>query len=170
MLAAGAASTRLAGAQRRAWLLVTVGCACWALGQLIWCYIEVVLQQEVPPVSPADLFFLAFTGLMAFAVWPSGGQQTDRRHTLLDAFIIGMSLLAISWATSINFIASSAGPELFGLLINLAYPCGDIVVLTIVLLSVSRRVGARSTLTMVAGRDGVDRGFGRLLRLSERGR
>ncbi|MEP6561587.1 MAG: EAL domain-containing protein [Nakamurella sp.] len=149
-VAAGTAVTRLAGAHRRAWLLVTIACGCWTIGQLIWCYVEVVLQQEVPQVSLADPFFLAFTALMAFAVWPTGGKRTDRRHTLLDGFIIGMSLLAISWSTSINIIASSADNELLGRLINLAYPCGDIVVLTIVLLSVSRRVDDRASLTVVA--------------------
>jgi diguanylate cyclase (GGDEF)-like protein len=148
-IAAGAALTRLDGAQRRAWLLVTIGCGCWTIGQLIWCYREVFLEQEIPEVSVSDPFFLAFTALMAFAVWPTDGQRTDRRHTLLDAFIIGMSLLAISWATTSNIIASTE-TEPLGLLINLAYPCGDVVVLTIVLLSISRRVGSRSSLTVVA--------------------
>ncbi|MET0966093.1 MAG: diguanylate cyclase, partial [Nakamurella sp.] len=148
-IASGAAMKRLDGAQRRAWLLVTIGCGCWAVGQLIWCYREVFLQQDIPEVSVSDPFFLAFIALMAFAVWPSDGRRTDRRHTLLDAFIIGMSLLAISWATTISSIALTE-TDLPGLLINLAYPCGDIVVLTIILLSVSRRVGARSSLTVVA--------------------
>ena len=78
---------------------------------------------------------------MAFAVWPSDGRHTDRLRTLLDAFIIGMSLFAISWVTSINQVASDAPTtsDLLGLLINLAYPCGDIVVLTMVLLGTSRR-------------------------------
>ncbi|MET0865950.1 MAG: EAL domain-containing protein [Nakamurella sp.] len=148
-VASGSALSRMAGAQRRAWLLVTIACGCWAIGQLIWCYVEVVLGQEIPQVSGADLFFLAFTGLMAFAVWPTAGLHTDRLHAFLDGFIIGMSLLAISWATSIDTIASTE-TDLLGLLINLAYPCGDIVVLTIVLLSVSRQVRARSSLTVVA--------------------
>jgi diguanylate cyclase (GGDEF)-like protein len=148
-VASGAAMKRLDGAQRRAWLLVTIGCGCWTAGQVIWCYREVILQQDIPEISISDPFFLAFTALMAFAVWPSDGRRTDRRHTLLDAFIIGMSLLAISWATTINIIASTE-TDLPGLLINLAYPCGDVVVLTIVLLSVSRRVGSKSSLTMVA--------------------
>jgi diguanylate cyclase (GGDEF)-like protein len=118
---------------------------------LIWCYVELVRREEVPQVSIADLFFLSFTAVMAFAVWPSGGRHTDRLRTLLDAFIIGMSLFAISWATTINHVTSeSDGATLLGVLINLAYPCGDVVVLTIVLLGVSRGTHQRSSLTVVA--------------------
>ena len=65
----------------------------------------------------------------------------------MDAFIIGMSLFIISWVTTLNHVTSTAASaqqqspiELLGLFINLAYPCGDIVVLTMVLLSVSRRI------------------------------
>jgi len=85
-------------------------------------------------------------------VWPSEGRKTDRLKSLLDACIIGMSLFVISWATSIHYVASamSSNTDVLGLLINLAYPCGDIVVLTLVLLSASRRVGRRSSLTAVA--------------------
>ncbi len=150
-MAAAFAVTRHTGADRRAWLLVSIACGSWAAGQLIWCYVELVRREEVPQVSIADLFFLSFTAVMAFAVWPSGGRPTDRLRTLLDAFIIGMSLFAISWATTINHVTSetdSAG--LLGVLINLAYPCGDIVVLTIVLLGASRGTHARSSLTAVA--------------------
>jgi hypothetical protein len=151
-LAAAVAVYRHTGRQRRVWLLVAVACGSWTAGQLIW-YVEVVRAEEVPQVSIADLFFLAFTALMAFAVWTSGGRHTDRLRTLLDAVIIGMSLFAISWVTSINRVASAStddngGP--LGLLVNLAYPCGDIVVLTMVLLGVSRRTDRASSLTAVA--------------------
>ena len=146
-LAAAVSAARHIGPQRRAWVLVTVACGSWTLGQLIWCYVEIILGGEMPQVSVADLFFLAFTVLMAFAVWPSDGRHTDRLRTLLDAFIIGMSLFTISWVTSINQVAASARDttNLPALLINLAYPSGDIVVFTMVLLSASRRVGPGHT-------------------------
>jgi len=148
-VAAAVAVGRQTGVPRRAWLLVAIACGAWTAGQLIWCYVELVRREEVPQVSIADLFFLAFTAVMAFAVWPSCGRHTDRLRTLLDAFIIGMSLFAISWATTINHVTSETDDAgLLGVLINLAYPCGDIVVLTIVLLGASR--GQRSSLTTVA--------------------
>ncbi|HEY4990536.1 MAG TPA: EAL domain-containing protein, partial [Nakamurella sp.] len=147
---AGVAVTRHAGPHRRAWLLVAAACGSWTIGQLDWCYYEVIRAEEIPQVSIADLFFLVFPALMAVAVWPVTGRRIDRLRTLLDAFIIGMSLFVISWTTSINQVASTANDDLPGLLINLAYPCADIVVLTIVLISASRRFGHRSALTAVA--------------------
>lgn len=146
------AISRHTGRKRRSWTLVALACGSWSVGQLYWCYIVLVQGGEVAEVSVADLFFLAFTALMACAVWPSGGRKTDRLKMMLDAFIIGMSLFVISWATSIHRVASALSSEtnVPGLLINLAYPCGDIVVLTLVLLSASRRGGRRSSLTAVA--------------------
>ena len=150
--------TRHTGPQRRAWLLVALAATSWAVGQLIWCYFDIVRHGDIPQVSIADPFFLAFTVLMVVAVWPSDGRHTDRLRTSLDAFIIGMSLFIISWVTTLNHVTSTAASsaeeqspiELLGLFLNLAYPCGDIAVLTIVLLSVSRRINRRSGLAAVA--------------------
>jgi len=53
----------------------------------------------------------------------------------------------------INQVASAPTEDnggLLGLLVNLAYPCDDIVVLTMVLLGVSRRTDRASNLTAVA--------------------
>jgi diguanylate cyclase (GGDEF)-like protein len=150
-VASAVAVRRHAGPERRAWLLVTFACGSWLMGQLIWCYFVVVLDGDIPEVSIADPFFLLFTFLMAVAVWPSEGRQADRLRLSLDAFIIGMSLFTISWVTSINQLASSAhDTDLLGLIINLSYPCGDVVVLTMVLLGTSRRVDHRSSLAAVA--------------------
>ena len=154
-LASGAAAA-VAGRHhtqvRRTWIVVAIACGCWAIGQGYWCYVEVLLGGEMSTVSIADLFFLVFAALMVVAVAPTQGMQTDRLRTLLDAFVIGMSLFTISWSTSINEIARTAtdGTEVLTLLVNLAYPCFDIVVLTMVILNVSRRTGQRSSLTALA--------------------
>lgn len=151
-LASASAFRRHRGRERRGWLMVTLGCASWTIGQLYWCYVELIRGEEVPEVSLADPFYLAFIVFMVFAVAPTEGLRTDRLRTLLDAFIIGMSLFTISWTTSINQLAASASQasDPLATLINLAYPCGDIVVLTMVILSVSRRTARRSSLTAVA--------------------
>ena len=136
---------------RRIWVLVAIGCGSWATGQTYWCYVELILGRPIADVSAADLFFLVFAGLMVVAVAPTQGQQTDRLRTVLDGCIIGASLFVISWTASISEIASNAGgTELLTLLVNLAYPCLDIVVLTMVILNVSRRTGRRSSLTALA--------------------
>ncbi len=154
-MAAGAAATaarRHTGRQRRAWYLIMAACASWVIGQAYWSYVELVLGQDVPDVSPADLFFLAFMVLMLIAVVPTDGLRADRSRTLLDAIIIGTSLFTIAWSTAIDEIAlsTSRATEPLALMVNLAYPSGDIVVLTMVILSVSWRSARRSGLVVVA--------------------
>ena len=167
-LAAAFVVRRHRGRTRRGWLLVTWACASWTVGQIYWCYVELIVGEEMPEVSWADPLFLAFIVLMVIAVAPSGGLTTDRLRTLLDAFIIGASLFAISWTTSINEIAANAlqgrMPPL-DLLINLAYPIGDIVVLTMVILTASRREGPPVQPDGGRGGDGADRHLRRLLRV-----
>jgi hypothetical protein len=46
--------TRHTGPQRRAWLLVALAATSWAVGQLIWCYFDIVRDGEIPQVSIAD--------------------------------------------------------------------------------------------------------------------
>ena len=59
------AITRHAGRPRRSWILVALACGSWSIGQLYWCYVVLLQGDEVAQVSIADLFFLAFTALMA---------------------------------------------------------------------------------------------------------
>ncbi len=60
---------------------MALACGSWSVGQLYWCYVVLLQGDEVAQVSIADLFFLAFTALMAGAVWPSEGRKTDRLKT-----------------------------------------------------------------------------------------
>ncbi|HEY5879594.1 MAG TPA: EAL domain-containing protein [Nakamurella sp.] len=151
-VAAAVRARRRSQGDRRRWILVTLACASWTIGQIYWCHVEFILGQDVPEVSTADFFFLTFTVLMVVAVAPTEGVRNDRLRTLLDAFIIGMSLFTISWSTSIDVITSTVNEdtEPLVLLINLAYPCGDIAVLTMALLSVSRRTTRRTGLVALA--------------------
>ena len=156
-LAAATAVGRHRGRERRGWMLVTLACASWSIGQLYWSYVELLRGEDPPQVSFADPFYLAFIVLMVFAVAPTGGQRSGRLRTLLDAFIIGMSLFTISWTTTISQLAVPTvySSDPLGTVINLAYPCGDVVVLTMVILSVSRRTARRASITAVAGAMGL---------------
>ena len=46
--------------QRRTWLLLGTGVGCWAAGQAVWSFYEVVLGREAPFPSWADVGFLLF--------------------------------------------------------------------------------------------------------------
>src|SRR5688572_13996634 len=61
MLAAGAlvaVGLRSTGRARTSWYLLAGGALCWGIGQAIWTWYEVVLDQEVPYPGPADVGYL----------------------------------------------------------------------------------------------------------------
>src|ERR1700690_4584161 len=45
---------------RVSWGLIAAGCACWAAGQAIWSYYELLAHRQTPFPSLADAGFLAF--------------------------------------------------------------------------------------------------------------
>ena len=97
------ASLRSEGQRRRAWLWLSVGTGCWAAGQAVWSYYEVVAGQDVPFPSLADLGFLAFplVGGVGLLIWSGaqGHRALARGRDLMDGAIIAVSLLVLSWVT-----------------------------------------------------------------------
>lgn len=56
------------GARRRAWLLLTLGCSSWLIGQLHWNYTQLVLKVALPFPSISQLFFTSFAVFAIAAV------------------------------------------------------------------------------------------------------
>jgi signal transduction histidine kinase len=54
------AARLMAGARRRAWLLLATGCVSWFIGQLHWNYSQLVLGEVVPFPSIGQIFYSAF--------------------------------------------------------------------------------------------------------------
>jgi signal transduction histidine kinase len=160
------AARRREGRARRAWVLLGAAAMSWAIGEAIWSYYELGLGREVPFPSLADVGFLgliplAVAGMLSFPSAPGG--LTARARTLLDGLIITGSLLFVSWHTVLGptYRESSGTLET---LIGLAYPIGDIAILSIVLfiaLRVAR--GHRGALMFIGAGLGVlalaDSGF-----------
>jgi len=123
--------------QRRAWLLLGLGVAAWASGQAVYAAYELVMYVEVPVPSAADVGFLGFPVLAtAAAVYlPSRAPSAASGvRSALDGFIIATSLLLISGATSVGNVLDPSASDLAGLVVTAAYPVGDVVILTMVLL------------------------------------
>jgi hypothetical protein len=130
------------------WGLIALGCWAWAWGEAIWSLYEVVLKEEVPFPSLADVGFLLLPVLagLGLALWPTGFVAgRDRFAALLDGMIIGGSLLLISWATALGATVE-AGGDTATVVIGAAYPLGDVLMasLVVLLLTRSRRTGPRS--------------------------
>ncbi len=123
------------------WLLVAASCATWAVGQMIWTWFETIQGIVTPFPSAADVFFLlavplAVAGMLYFPSSP--GTQTGRARALLDGLIVATSVLWISWVTVLGPTLHDGGGTRLERAIGLAYPAGDAVLITILIIAFVR--------------------------------
>ncbi|MEU1043212.1 EAL domain-containing protein [Streptomyces sp. NPDC005907] len=121
---------------RPAWLLFSLSSVMAALGNLVWGWYEVVLGIAVPSPSYADLFFLCFAppaivGLLVLAKRPV--TKAGWVCLALDAWLIGGSLLTLSWSLALAQAAKTGGPSVPHTALSLAYPLLDIALVSMVL-------------------------------------
>ncbi|MET7697121.1 EAL domain-containing protein [Streptomyces sp. NPDC005485] len=121
---------------RPAWLLFSLSSAMASLGNLVWGWYEVVLDRPVPSPSFADLFFLCFAppaivGLLVLAKRPV--TKAGWVCLALDAWLIGGSLLTLSWSLALAQAAKFDGSSVAHTALSLAYPLLDIALVSMVL-------------------------------------
>jgi diguanylate cyclase (GGDEF)-like protein/PAS domain S-box-containing protein len=121
---------------RPAWLLFSLSSAMAAAGNFVWGWYEVVLGSDVPSPSYADLFFLCFAppaivGLLVLAKRPVS--KAGWVCLALDAWLIGGSLLTLSWSLALAQAAKAEGPTVAHTALSLAYPLLDIALVSMVL-------------------------------------
>ena len=152
----GVASRRHRGRARRAWTLMGLSAAVWGSGKSVWSWDELVLHHQMPFPSAADAGFLAAIPLVVLAAlsFPLGRRDEERESRvrgLLDALIVAIGLLAISWATVLRTVAN-AHPGGGGVeALALAYPMSDVIVGTLLLgLAVRTTRATRTPLLLLA--------------------
>ncbi|MFF7052374.1 putative bifunctional diguanylate cyclase/phosphodiesterase [Streptomyces griseorubiginosus] len=133
---------------RPAWLLFALSSTMAALGNLVWGWYEVVLGRPVPSPSYADAFFLCFAppaivGLLVLAKRPV--TKAGWVCLGLDAWLIGGSLLTLSWSLALAQAAKSEGPSVAHTALSLAYPLLDIALVSMVLALHFRRPAVNRT-------------------------
>jgi diguanylate cyclase (GGDEF)-like protein/PAS domain S-box-containing protein len=140
--------------RRRAWGILALAAASWTVGEVIWSFYEVVLEQEVPFPSYADAAYLLAYPLAAIAMLrlPTSPQQfSSRVRTVLDALIVGLSLLFVAWATFLGSLYRASEGTILEQTIGLAYPIADVVVASVAIFVVARaRKGRRITILLIA--------------------
>ncbi|MEV0094054.1 EAL domain-containing protein [Streptomyces sp. NPDC050738] len=132
---------------RPAWLLFSFSSAMAACGNTVWGWYEVVLREQVPSPSLADLFFLCFAppaivGLLVLAKRPV--TRAGWVCLALDSWLIGGSLLTLSWSLALAHTAHLEGrhESVAHAALSLAYPLLDIVLVSMVLALHFRRSNA----------------------------
>lgn len=145
------AARRSRDGSRRSWMLLGAGTLSWGLGQLIWTWYESVVHQAPFP-SAADLGFLVSIPLLAAALltFPSNVRASGRVRALLDGLTIACACIGVSWILVMGHVAADAESGL-DLVLALAYPAGDVVILVMALSVLARSVAAyRPTVVTIA--------------------
>ncbi|MFC4030700.1 putative bifunctional diguanylate cyclase/phosphodiesterase [Streptomyces polygonati] len=127
---------RVAGQHRPAWLLFAFSSAMLALGNAIWGWYEVVLREPVPQTSAADFCFLMFAPPAIIGLLVLAKRPVSRAGWVclgLDTWLIGGSLLTLSWILALAHAARWDGPSTARTALSLAYPLLDIVLVSMVL-------------------------------------
>lgn len=136
-LAAGLMSITMAlmtrGEDRPAWALLGAGALSWGLGQVVWSYYELVLHQETPFPSFADLGYLGAIPLMLAGVLrlprSEGRDGASQALVGLDALVAMCSVATVSWYILLGPMYTDGSSPLLERAIGIAYPAGDLLLM-----------------------------------------
>jgi diguanylate cyclase (GGDEF)-like protein len=138
-----------------AWAILALAQISFTLGDVSWAILEVGFKLEPFP-SFADGFYLLYYPLFLIGIFllPSERlKRMDRYKSLLDISIVMIAATLGIWSLVLRpLVASGAGDPLLSQVISLAYPVGDLVLLTALLKLIHRnsRGGSRAPLFLLA--------------------
>jgi len=135
------AAARNTGRTRFAWSFFAASALSWGIGEVIWSVYQVGFGIAVPFPSTADAGFLlavplAVVGVFAFTSAPS--RLATRGETALSGTIVALALLFIAWTFGLGKVYESSPATPAAQAIGLAYPVGDIIIATVLLVALRR--------------------------------
>jgi two-component system, sensor histidine kinase and response regulator len=134
------AARRSSGRQRLGWAVLSASALTWALGEVVWSIYEVGMGVAVPYPSAADIGYLLAIPLAAIGIltfFTSSRGTSTRLRLWLDGAIVALALMFIAWTFGLSAVYADNDPMLEKLT-NMAYPIGDIVIGTILILAIRR--------------------------------
>ena len=137
--------------RRRPWVLLAVSMASWGLGQAAWTYFESIAGQSPFP-SVADVGYLLSVPFAAAAMltFPSHERRVTLVRVLVDGITVALAALGVSWVLVLGRVVESSGTGL-ELVLALAYPVGDVVVLVATISALGRAADAYRTTVATIG-------------------
>ena len=147
---AGLASVRSTGRMRLSWFLIGAGLAAWAAAEVIWSTCEVILGQEVPFPSIADIWYLgAVPPLLAGVVLlGSASRILARARTALDGIALVLAVSALVWRLVLLPTYSDSEATLIEKAVGGAYPLTDLVLFFGLVVALSHNRGGRAGLAL----------------------
>ena len=140
LLITGLTST---GRLRTCWLLLGCAALSWGIGQVIWTWYEVVLDQEVPYPGFADIGYLGAVPFLLAAVllFPSRSLRTmGRVRAVTDGLMTLFTVAFVGYATFLGVIYTTSEGDAFERALAVVYPAADVLTVAIVLAVLARRV------------------------------
>jgi len=138
-----AAALRSAGRLRTSWFLLAAAAISWGLGQAVWSWFEVALDEPVPYPGLADVGYLAAVPflLAGVLVFPSRSLRSmGRARAVLDGLIITSAMVFASYGTFLGVVyKTSGGEQLLERTIAVTYPVADVVTVAVVVAVLVRR-------------------------------
>jgi PAS domain S-box-containing protein len=144
------------GRRRWGWALIGLGVLAWGLGQAVWVYLESFAGDGMPFPSQADIGYLGMVLLtpVGLLILPSTAQAlANRARSVLDGLMVAASLMLVAWIVIVEPLLRAGGDSALALYISLAYPLGDVVIITIVvyMLALQRSRGVDFTRLALVG-------------------
>jgi diguanylate cyclase len=139
------ARSRQQGQLRLFWSLLACATACWTLAELIWGYYALILSEEVPVPSWADVGYLTAIPLSvaALVVHPATrGSGTRKTRWVFDGLVVATALLFLSWTLVLGPLWRSADLSTWTGAVSLAYPFGDVVIVFFIVLAIRGMTGS----------------------------
>jgi len=128
---------------RLAWLLVAAAFGLFALGDAVWFVYEVVLGDSPYP-SAADVAYLAMYPVLVAALLAFPAARRSRRQRATLTFDYGIVFLAAAlgvWCLVIGPTALHSHASRLEIVLSVAYPVADLVVLFGLLTVLARGIG-----------------------------
>jgi PAS domain S-box-containing protein len=151
-LACFRAAWRGVAGRHLAWWLLGSAASCYAVGNAIWFYYQVLSPDTQTFPGPADVFYVLVVpfAVGAMLTLPSRAlSQAARARALTDGLIIGGALLFISWILVVGPLLDQLGDVSDTYLaVYSYYPLTDIVVISIAS-GVAVRASGRERLPMM---------------------
>jgi signal transduction histidine kinase len=113
------------------WLLIAAGIALWAVGDLIWGAYTMLDRDPFPSVADA-FYLLGYPSLAAgLLIMTRRRLGESDRGALLDALILTSAVGLLVWVYLVEPIRAGAGTRTFEMLISIAYPLCDLLLLAV---------------------------------------
>src|SRR6187551_1755109 len=125
--------SRSAGRERTAWMAIGASILAWAAAEIYWT-VAIVGDPSPPYPSPADVGYLAFYPLAALGLVLLVRARAEEIEWRLwmDGAIAALGTAALGTAFVFDFVADQTSGTAIQVATTLAYPLGDILLLSMV--------------------------------------